>query len=191
MACCDQTQSKAKAGGSCCCGPQPFPWFGAITDPAIRRLFFRRYRTDLAFGAGAGAVVGLGVLGWSETFGALGPLLGGPWLRLRLAPALPAALLAGMALALTLAILGARGWRLACAWMLAILALGGAVNGFLELEDASAGFLQGGGWVSVLAYLVLGLPALWLAWWLLVTVFRKRPAAAQGLAEPACAADLE
>jgi hypothetical protein len=185
MACCDPTQSKSR-GGSCGCGDRPFPWFSAVTDPAIRRLFLRRYRTDLAFGAGAGAVVGLGVLGWSESFGALGPLLGGPWLRLRLVPALPAALLAGMALALTLAVRGVRGWRLASGWMLVFLALGGLANGFLELEEGSAGFLRGGGWVSLLAYLVLGLPALWLAWWVLVTVFRKRRPGPRAVAEPAC-----
>jgi hypothetical protein len=75
--------------------------------------------------------------------------------------------------------------------MLVVLALGGAANGLLELEDMGAGFIQGGAWVSLLAYPVLGLPALWLAWWVLVTVFRKRPAVPGGLAEPACAADLE
>lgn len=190
MGCCDQTQSKAKAGGSCGCGPRPFPWFSAVTDRSVRRLFFRRFRTDLAFGAGAGAVAGLGVLGWSESFGALGPLLGGPWLRLRLLPALPAALLAGMALAVVMAAKGAKGWRLASGWMLAFLTLGGVANGFMEL-DAGAGFLQGGGWASVLAYAALGLPALWLAWWVLVTVFRKRPVMAPMGGEPACAPEMD
>ena len=75
MACCNDSRSGSRGEGSCGCGPQPFPWLGALCDPAIRRMFFRRYRRDLALGAGAGCLAALPALGLGDRLGALGPAL--------------------------------------------------------------------------------------------------------------------
>ena len=186
MACCTdpkpETEGAASCGGgSCGCGSRPFPWFSAVCDPAIRRLFLLRYRRELLLGAGTGCLTGGAALLSGEGLGALGPLLGGPWLHFHAAATLPAAILAGLALALSMAWNGARGWAAASAWVLICLAAGGAGNGLLELGEgpAVAGFLREGGPHSVLAFALLGLPATWLVWGGLKAVLPPPPAKAK------------
>jgi len=174
MACCNDSRSGSRGQGSCGCGPQPFPWLGALCDPAIRRMFFRRYRRDLALGAAAGCLAALPALGLGDRLGALGPALGGPWLRLHPAAVLAAAVPGGIALALALAWKGARGWAAGSGWVLAWALLAGAANGCLDLGEASLdGFIRNGGLSSALAFAILGLPAVLLAWGLLAAVFRQ------------------
>jgi hypothetical protein len=157
MACC------SSPGG--CGGDKPFPWFSALRDPAILRLFLARYRREWLAGLGAGAAAGA-ALTLIEPLGALGPLVGAPWLHLHAAAVVPAALLAGPALFLRLGHEGRGAWKGAAAWALAFLLLGGLANTLLEAADPIrvATFFQEGGYASPLALALLGLPALWLAW---------------------------
>lgn len=175
MACCSDPEQESR-GGSCGCGQRPFPWFSAVRDPVIRRLFLRRYRRELLLGAGTGCLTGGAALAFGEPLGALGPLLGGPWLHFHAGAVLPAAILAGLALALSMARDGARRGA-ASAWVLACAAAGGLGNGFLDLGDGP--FLREGGAFSVLAFALLGLPATWLTWAGLAAVFPRRPGPAQ------------
>ena len=178
MACCSDPGPESKSGGSCCGGQRPFPWLSAICDPSIGRMFLLRYRREIMLGLAAGGLTGWAALAFGAALGALGPLLGGPWLHFHPAAVLPAAILAGLVLALSIAWSGPRGWRAASFRALAAAALGGAANGFLELGEAQPGgilasFLREGGLYSVLAFSLLGLPALWLAWGVLAA-FRVR-----------------
>lgn len=174
MACCSEP------GG--CGGDRPFPWFSALRDPAMRRLFLVRFRRELLLGLGAGCLTGTVALAAGEGLvGGLGTLVGGPWLHFHAAAVLPAALLGGVVLALTLSGGVAGHWGPASCRVLACALLGGAANGFLELGDAGgSAFFQGGGLVSLLGFGLLGLPALWLAWAGLAWAFRgvgRRPCA--------------
>ena len=178
MSCCSDPKSEAKGGGSCC-GSRPFPWLSAICDPAIGRMFLLRYWRELLAGLGAGCLTGAAALALADGMGGLGPLLGGPWLHFHALAILPAANPAGLILALTVAWNGARGWRAASAWVLVCAALGGAANGLLELGVAQPGgllasFMREGGLYSMLAFALLGLPAIWLAWGILAATFRVR-----------------
>lgn len=159
MACCSNPGS--------CGGDTSIPWFSALRDPSVRRLFLARYRRELFLGLGAGCLALVPALLFGEGVGGLG--LPGPWLHLHAAAAAPAFLLGGTVLALSLAGGAAEGWLKASARTLGCVLLGGLANGLL---DSGEGFLQGGGPVSLLAYGVLGLPALWLAWGALTLVFR-------------------
>jgi len=179
MACCSNPGSETKGGGSCCGGQRPFPWLSAICDPKITRLFLLRYWRELLLGAAAGGLTGWAALAFGEGLGALGPLLRGPWLHFHPAAVLAAAIPAGLILALTMAWNGARGWRAASGWALAFTALGGIGNGFLELGEAQPGgilaaFFREGGPYSVLGFVLLGLPTLWLVWGVLAAAFRVR-----------------
>ena len=169
MAC--NSDSKSAEAGGCCggCAPKPFPWFSALCDPAFQKLFLARYWRDALIGLAAGGLGALALLAPGEALAGLGPLLGGPWLHLRTVAVLPAAILAGLFLAL-----GATGEarRTALALrMLACLALGGVANGMLELGGS---FLAEGGWAYPLAFGLLGLPATWLGWWILGRAGRDR-----------------
>ena len=128
----------------------------------MRRLFLRRYGRELLAGASAGALASLAALTQGDALGALGPVFGGPWLHFHPQAVLPAALPAGVILALG-------GRRPATAgWVLVCLALGGLINGLLEIGSAPLGtYFQAGGGASLLAFGCLGLPALGLAWGLL------------------------
>jgi hypothetical protein len=157
MSCC------SSPGG--CGGDKPFPWFSALRDPAILRLFLARYRREWMAGLAAGAVAGA-ALSLIEPLGALGPAMGAPWLHLHPAAVVPATLLAGPALFLRLANDGRRAWAEGAAWALAFLVLGGLANILLEAAEPIrvATFFQDGGYAYPLAFTFLGLPALWLAW---------------------------
>jgi hypothetical protein len=158
MACCSEPKSGTKGGG-CCGGAQPFPWFSALCDPAMGRLFLLRYWRDLLLGAGAGALAGLAVLAAGEGLGGLGPLLGGSWLHVHAAAILPGTVAGGIVLALA----GPGAGLTTAGWVLGCLFLGGLANGLLEAGGALAPLLQGGVWVAPLVFGVLGLPTIWLA----------------------------
>ena len=159
MSCKSASEGSAKSSG-CCGGCQPpFPWFSAILDPVIRRLFFQRYWRELLLGAAAGLLAGAGVLALGEVLGGVGPMLNGSWLHLHPGAVLPTTLLGGLFLALRnpdqTSVARASGW------LLLLAALGGSANGLLETGASWSGFLQGGGLISPLAFAVLGLPLLW------------------------------
>jgi hypothetical protein len=137
MSCCSDSK------GSCCGQPQSLPWFSAVCDPVFRGKLLARYGRELLLGALAGGIAGGAALLLGDRLGVLGPWLGGPWLHLHAAAVLPAAALGGMIMRTRLA---------AAVGTLAVLALGGALNGFLEAS-----------WVSVPVFAVLGLPLLWVA----------------------------
>ena len=99
MACNPESKSAEAAGGCCgggCGAPKAFPWFSALCDPAFQKLFLARYWRDLLTGLAAGGLGALALLAPGEALAGLGPLLGGPWLHLRAAAVLPAAMLAGL-----------------------------------------------------------------------------------------------
>jgi hypothetical protein len=156
-----------------------------MRDPAIGRLFLLRYRRELLLGAATGCLTSGAVLALGEGLGGLGPLLGGPWIHFHAAAILPASILAGLILALSVAWNGAKGWRSASGRVLACAVLGGVANGFLELGEASrpggilGAFCQEGGLYSVLAFGVLSLPATWLAWGILAAAFGGRAGSCQ------------
>ena len=161
MSCSSDGKANAKSSG-CCGGCQPpFPWFSAILDPVIRRLFFQRYWRELLLGAGSGLLAGAGVLALGEVAGGVGPMLNGAWLHLHAATVLPMTVLGGIFLALRNP--GQTSTLRACAWLLVLAVLGGGANGLLETGASWSGFLQGGGLISPLAFAVLGLPLLWLS----------------------------
>ena len=171
MPCATDPKQATRAAGSCCGGCQPFPWFSVVSDPAIARLFFLRYRSDLARGLGVGVLTGLAVLGLGEGLGGLGPLLGGPWLHFHGAALLSAAILGGLALALGRAL--EAGWAGTSAWVAVCLAAGGVTNALLEWGDTPlAAYVREGGLVHPLVFVLLGLTCLWLAWASLGLAFR-------------------
>ena len=164
MSCCSDPKPETDAGGSCACGQRPFPWLSAICDPAIGRMFLLRYRRDLLLGAGCGCLTGGAVLAFGDALGGLGPLLGGPWLHFQAAATLPAAILAGLSVSLSLAWNGARGWRAGTGWALAWSALGGLGNGLLSGDGAG---------VPALALALLLAPATWMVRGALAGLFRQ------------------
>ncbi|BDU73746.1 hypothetical protein [Mesoterricola silvestris] len=154
MSCCSDPK------GSCCGQPQALPWFTALCDPVFRRRFLARYWRELLAGALSGAAVGYAALAHGEGIGGLGPALGGPWIHLNASAVLPATLAGGLVLALA-----PRPWPTASLRTLLVLALGGGLNAFQE-----------GAWPSLPVFMVLGLPALWIAWFLFSKVMgRGRP----------------
>jgi hypothetical protein len=157
MACCSEPKSGTKGGG-CCGGAQPFPWFSALCDPAMGKLFLLHYWRGLLLGVAAGVLAGAAVLAAGEALGGLGPVLGGPWFHVHAAAILPATLAGGLVLALA----GPGRGLKASAWVLGALVLGGLGNGFLETGGTLAAFLEGA-WIGPLLFNALGLPALWLA----------------------------
>lgn len=152
MSCCSDPK------GSCCGQPQALPWFSALCDPVFRRRFLVLYWRELLAGSLAGGVVGYAALAHGDGIGALGPLLGGSWFHLHAAAVLPATLAGGLALALA-----PRPWLAASLRALVCLGLGGGLNAFLE-----------GGWASLPAFAILGLPALWFAWFVLSRLLTSR-----------------
>ena len=167
MACCS-TPPAAGKGAGCGCGAQPpFPWLSAIGDPVIRRLFLRRYGWHLLAGTGSGLLAGLAVLALGDRLGAIGPMLGGPWLHLHPATVLPATVLAGLVLSLRDRSL----WPSTLGWLLACEILAGGINGGLEVGFSWSGFFLGGGLLSPLAFAVLAAPMGWLAWAILRRCF--------------------
>lgn len=177
MSCCSEPKSKNKNGGGCCGGSRPFPWFSAVCDSTIRRLFFQRYWRELLLGLATGGLTSLAALPLGEAMGGLGPLLGGSWFHLHVGALLPTALLSGLILALAGAGAG-QGPRLGLAtagWVLGLALLGGCGNGLLETNPASlAAFLAEGGLVSALLFGLLILPASWLVWAALGTLIPAR-----------------
>jgi hypothetical protein len=119
-------------------------------------------------------VAGLGALAAGEVLGGVGPLLNGPWLHLHPGILLPTTVLGGLILALRDR---RKGWLPVSAGWLACAALGGTVNGCLEVGTTWTGFFQGGGLVSPLAFGVLGLPAGWLAWGIAAKLFMGKESA--------------
>lgn len=186
MGCCSESGGK-KAGGGCC-GDRPFPWFSALTDPTVARLFFRRFWRELLIGAGAGCLASLALLGAGDgLLGGLGVALRGPMLHFHAAAVLPAALLGGLLLALGLA---GKGGRIGVpVWVVVIALLGGVGNGLLEVGDPGRGwlsaFLEEGGLASLLAFGILLLPVLAAARWLLgLALSAPRAAGCQGQEAP-------
>lgn len=179
MACCSEPGTETKGGGGCCGGQRPFPWLSALRDPVMLGLFFRRFWRELLLGLLCGGVTGLAALFFSDALGPLGPLLGGPWLHFHAGAVLPAAILAGLVLAVGSGN-GAKDRFALSGWALAILVLGGIANGFLELGEAGhpsgllAAFFQEGGYASALVLGLLGLPASWLAWGAVARAKRPR-----------------
>lgn len=160
MACRSDSETQGCCGG---CGQRPFPWSSALRDPAFLRLWLRRYRGALARGAGSGLATGLALLALGDWLGALGPMLGGPWLHPHPAALLPGALLAGLLLAL-----GREGHRGRLAQVLRpalVLALAGAGNGLLATGGGPEAWAAAGS--HAFAFLILGLPLLALATWAL------------------------
>lgn len=149
MACCSDPGS--------CGGDRPLPWLSTLRDPALFRLFLLRYRLELLLGLGAGCLAGAVAVAFGERLGGLG--LQGPWLHVHTAVTAPAFLLAGLALALP----AKGGWPRAGARALPWLLLGGLANGLLE----------GGSALSLIAFGLLGLPLLGLAWCALALVSRR------------------
>ena len=156
MSCHSEAKDGEQKSGCCGACQPPFPWFSAILDPVIRRLFFQRYWRELLLGAGSGLLAGAGVLALGEVAGGVGPLLNGAWLHLHPGTVLPTTLLSGIILALRNP--GQTSLLRAGGWLLVLAVLGGCANGLLETGPSWSGFLQGGGLVSPLAFAVLGLP---------------------------------
>jgi len=146
MSCNDQPKTSSCSGGCGCSAPSGTPWMGALMDPALRRKVLKRFWREMALGAMAGlALAGLGLL-LADRLGPLGPALGGPWLRLHAGALVPAAMAAGITVAL-------RTGRAFIGTLLAsglCLALGGALNGLLEAGEALPSHAA--------AFLALGLP---------------------------------
>ncbi|GEM_PF-6596328 len=176
MSCC----SSSGSSGGCCGGNRPFPWFSALTDPVIARMFLARYGRDLLAGLLAGASVSWAALAAGDALGGLGTLLRGSWMHFHAAAVIPTALLGAIVQLLGRAGDDLKGWLAPWGWVLALLALGGIGNGLLDLGDASggllAGFFQGGAWVSVPAFMALGLPAIALTTRATALAFRQKKA---------------